>query len=581
MTTTGGSPLQLVTAEQIQELIHEVGRLRQEGQQQQQFINELHDRIAGRDTADDSSDENDRPRRGFAKKDPELDEREFRECPTFAGDTASWDSWSHQLLVCCFRVPEVQRALEAVARQADPSKLNVDQGLLDAHSAHLYRHLTKKTGGEANSLVRGVHDKKGKLCGFTAFSILAQRYNPKTPARLLQHLLGVVSPERVKDVRKLQSHVEAWETRAGKLAHEFGEQLSDKLQTAVFVAMLPKDLQDIAFQACPDGDQAGYRIVRDKIMAIAQNRAHDMSQPVPMDIGYMGNDLAPDDQEDGTQSQVEIDAIRGFCHNCNGWGHAAAECPSEPNAGKNKGKGAGKTNNSKPEHGKNSGKGKGKGKGFQGYCWTCGEKGHSQDRCRAPAPRRVAEVTTDTPEQNTSIANVGKPWPLCSVGVIGNADNKWHLIGAKGGKVRNTNRFAPLAEQDRDLSEFPPLQSCVRPSVESSRSRLHSSRGVGLKSEEVSGRTPVRKARQLPKDTKGYPSPREAQVKSLRLRSLHSTSCSHMLPCISYRCDIHDGQKDRPVIHTPPGLSNVRFIGPVESQVCAVTSEVTVDSAAE
>ena len=35
------------------------------------------------------------------------------------------------------------------------------------------------------------------------------------------------------------------------------------------------------------------------------------------------------------------------------------------------------------------------------------------------------------------------------------------------------------------------------------------------------------------------------------------------------------------MIHKPPGLNNVRFIGPVESQVCAVTSEVTVDSAAE
>ena len=223
--------------------------------------------------------------------------------------------------------------------------------------------------------------------------------------------MGVVSPERVKDVRKLQSHVEAWETKAGKLAHEFGEQLSDKLQTAVFVAMLPKDLQDIAFQACPEGDQAAYRTVRDKIMAIAQNRAYDMTHPVPMDIGYMANDTPHEDQEDGTQSQMDIDAIRGYCHNCSGWGHAAAECPSEPNAAKSKGKGK---NNAKPEPNKNTGKGKGKGKGFQGYCWTCGEKGHSQDRCRAAEPRRVAEVTTDTPqqqpEQTANIANVGKPW---------------------------------------------------------------------------------------------------------------------------------------------------------------------------
>ena len=77
------------------------------------------------------------------------------------------------MLVCCFEVPDVQRALEAIAGRADPNKLDVDQDLLDRHASHLYRHLIKKTGGDANALVRGVHDRKGKLCGFTAFAILA------------------------------------------------------------------------------------------------------------------------------------------------------------------------------------------------------------------------------------------------------------------------------------------------------------------------------------------------------------------------------------------------------------------------
>ena len=547
--------MQVVTTEQIQELFNEVGRLRAEGGQQRQLIQELQDHLAQREVVGDFSDEEERPKRGQGKRPKKLDEREFRECPIFAGDTANWDSWSHQLLVCCFEVPEAQKALEEVARKADPDNLDIDQRLIDEHASHLYRHLAKKTSGEANSLVRGVHSRKGKLCGFTAFAILAQRYNPKTPARLLQHLMGVVSPERVKDVRKLQSHVEAWETRAGKLAYEFGERLSDKLQTAVFVSMLPKDLQDIAFQACPEGDQTTYRVVRDKIMAIAQNRAHEMSQPVPMDIGYMGDDQGqPEPEEDG-QQPVDIDAIRGYCHNCQGWGHAAAECPSEPNAAKNKPKGNGKSGGN-TSNGKGNSKGKGKGKGFQGYCWTCGEKGHSQDRCRASGPKRVAEVTADAPEQAqqpSNIANISKPWPLCSVDVVTRAA-RWRPAGAKGGKIDVNNRFAPLA----DTSEYPPLQPSVRSSMHCSRSQVPSLR---------------------PKQASAKPA-RVQPSRSLSLRSTvrpHVSSCPQTLPCISY----HGMQREPPAPERPRGPNNVRFIGPVEKQVCAVTSEVTVDSAAE
>ena len=40
-------------------------------------------------------------------------------------------------------------------------------------------------------------------------------------------------------------------------------------------------------------------------------------------------------------------------------------------------------------------------------------------------------------------------------------------------------------------------------------------------------------------------------------------------------------QREPPAPERPHGLNNVRFIGPVDKQVCVVTSEVTVDSAVE
>ena len=84
--------------------------------------------------------------------------------------------------------------------------------------------------------------------GFAALGMLAKRYNPKTPSRILHALTQVLSPPTVKDVRQAPRMVEEWEAAKGKLKVEFGEELSEVVQIAILTGMLPSDLQDKVFE---------------------------------------------------------------------------------------------------------------------------------------------------------------------------------------------------------------------------------------------------------------------------------------------------------------------------------------------
>ena len=397
-----------------------------------------------RDDLNEDFDAREHGERG--KKEWYLDDRDFKNCPRFKGAQGEWDNWFHAFSNCCYKSPKLQEEMDRIVRKAD-ANTNVDDLDLNAevrdYRAALYRHLVNSTEGEAMTIVRRVTEgASGVRCGFGALVLLAQRFNPKTPSRILQHWMDVIQPSKVKDVRKLQIAVEQWETRKGRLATEFGEQLSENLQTAILITMVPRDLQDIAFQSCDIGGKLQYRLVRDRIMSIAQNRAYEMSTPTPMDIGRVGDDHDIDDHEQAG-TQLDIDAIKGHCYNCDGWGHAARECASDPNL--NKGKGRGKAN-SDANSGKDTGtkKGKSKGKGFQGKCFTCGEKGHSADRCRAGEARRLAEVSQE--QDAVPVAHVESVWNVASVEL----DGEWHLVGAKGGKVSGK---APIRKVIPQLSK--------------------------------------------------------------------------------------------------------------------------------
>ena len=234
-----------VTLEQILSHLQELAR---KVQHQEVLIQGMKTEAAQRhDIGDNDSDID----VGHKRKERDLDVRQFKECPRFKGDAAEWDNWAHALVMCAHQVPAVMKAMEDVLRQAgngdDVNTLAIDTHTRDKFRGTLYFCLVSKTDGDAATLVRSVTTKTGGIkCGFGALALLAHRYNPKTPERILHHWGMVIDPPRVKDVRRLQVMVEQWEAKRSKLATEFNEELSETLKTAILVKMLPRDLQDIA-----------------------------------------------------------------------------------------------------------------------------------------------------------------------------------------------------------------------------------------------------------------------------------------------------------------------------------------------
>ena len=373
-----------------------------------------------------------------------LEEKYFRRIEKYSGESGKWQEWLFGVCVAVSGIsPECVMAMEDVVKKAgmirDITTLDELVNLEVKHKfgSELFGVLCSLTAGEANVVVRSVLQKGAGYCGFAALCMLSQRFNPKTPARILQFLTTVLNPAPVKDVRLLERAVEEWELKKGKLKVEFGEEFSDNVNVAILTGMIPRDLQDIVFQMGHAGEVLKYSAVRDKVMSIASHRAQ-MAVPTPMDIGQIGGqwEEEPDLWEGG---EVDVDAVGkgSSCHRCGGWGHFAREC-STPEGKGSKGKAKGKGEPAKGwgkggakaagkggfwSKGAAQGKGEpvapkgvgpkaaGKGLGYQGTCWNCGVVGHKQAEC--PRRQPISEVAEEVGPQESS--SVGGVWAISQV----------------------------------------------------------------------------------------------------------------------------------------------------------------------
>ena len=150
-----------------------------------------------------------------------LEEKYFRRIEKFSGDAPKWQEWLFGVCVAVGAVsPECVLAMENVIKGSgtirDVTKLDevVNAEVKAKFGAELFGVLCSLTGGEANVVVRSVVQKGAGYCGFSALCLLSQRFNPKTPARVLQFLTAILNPTPVKDVRLLERAVEEWEFRA-------------------------------------------------------------------------------------------------------------------------------------------------------------------------------------------------------------------------------------------------------------------------------------------------------------------------------------------------------------------------------
>ena len=137
----------------------------------------------------------------------------------------------------------------------DLTQLSVDP-TLKKHAPQLFSVLCVLTTGEANLIVRSTIDKGVGHCGFAALCLLSRRYNPKTPARVLQHLSSVLNPPVVKDVRLLERAIEEWEANRYRLKSELQEEFSDNVSIAILTSMLSHDFQDMIYQQGKLGERS-------------------------------------------------------------------------------------------------------------------------------------------------------------------------------------------------------------------------------------------------------------------------------------------------------------------------------------
>ena len=276
-------------------------------------------------------------------------------------------------------------------------------------------------------LVQGVTS----LNGFEAWGKLYRRYNPVTPARALQAMIGVMVPGRVKDIRELPGEIEKWEGKVLMLVREYQENLSERMKVAAVTSMCPPDVQDLIFQ---QGDKLdNYSKVRDQIKALCLNRASRVNGPTPMDIGLASQESSGSMWD--SMEEWDVDAVGGGaqCYNCGGYGHFSRECPS-----KGKGKGKGKGGEGK---GKAKGKGKEKGKGKSAIdttCWTCGKSGHRSFEC--PQNRRVGSVeesdnSGEGQETPTDLEAGGVFWLNAISKEQSTTEKKSYLVAAKAGML--------------------------------------------------------------------------------------------------------------------------------------------------
>ena len=122
-----------------------------------------------------------------------------------------------------------------------------DEDLYMKIQGELFGQLCLLTSGEPNTLVRGAEMEDG----FVAFRKLVERYDAKSPAKMLRMLLGIIRPEPIKNVKEVPRRLEEWEIKLRDFTSEFkeGGTLGDGIKTAVLLGMLPKELQDEVYRS--------------------------------------------------------------------------------------------------------------------------------------------------------------------------------------------------------------------------------------------------------------------------------------------------------------------------------------------
>ena len=180
-----------------------------------------------------------------------LEEKMFQRMDKFGGDEKMYKEWEYNLRVILSSgsykfgvaleaVDQFSKALsEETSREMkfefmnkfeeDSDEQNEMDKFWDKGKAELFNQLCLITTWEANLLVRGSPSQDG----FVAMKRLQERYNGRSPARMLQKLLGIIRPTEIKGIKAIPLAIDDWEARIKDIVVEYQEDIPEKFKVAI------------------------------------------------------------------------------------------------------------------------------------------------------------------------------------------------------------------------------------------------------------------------------------------------------------------------------------------------------------
>ena len=111
-----------------------------------------------------------------------------------------------------------------------------------------------------------------------------------------------------KSMGEVVRKVEEWELAVKKVEAEYGEIIPGSMLVAILISMLPKELQDVAFQLSKDGEELDYKEVRGRVLGVAMNRSQERVPQIGRSVHGIG--------EGWDWGGCEHPGGDGGCHEC-------------------------------------------------------------------------------------------------------------------------------------------------------------------------------------------------------------------------------------------------------------------------